>query len=394
MISGSFQIKYVGKTYLLILLFLFASLIPITSVMSSDKQWYLISVSAENSWNGIDVKDDIIIAVIDSGVDFSHIDLSSSFWTNIGEVSDNSIDDDGNGYIDDTNGYDFRDDDGDPSPGHEHGTMISGLISASGGPSGINGVAPGMKIMAIRFLKDNLSFDEDDWLTLIKAINYAIDNGAKIINLSMQFLRFPLVESTEYKLNQTIKSAYEKGVVIVSVVGNDPPGPGNEISFPGLYQEVIAVSSVNETNGHPSSSNYGEGNEICAPGMNILTTAPNDQYKNGSGTSFAAPMVSATVGLMLSKNPQLSIEDIREILHNSTIDLGDSGWDPYYGYGLLNVSASIQNTPLPTNYTSTASINNSTETSEKTNQTSGLTIVGYFAFSFIVITIIRKKKLF
>ncbi|MFX0185380.1 MAG: S8 family serine peptidase, partial [Candidatus Hodarchaeota archaeon] len=273
-------------------------------------------------------------AVIDSGIDFNHPDLINQSWVNLGEIPENGQDDDNNGYIDDIKGWDFRDNDNDPSPGHRHGTFVAGLIAANDDDHMCVGVAPKIKLMALRFLNDENKFAGTDWGMFTEAIDYAIANHANIIHLSIQAYSIP-----PKSFHNALKRAYNSGIILVGVTGNNE----DDVTYPGRYTEVIAVSATNKNRKIANFSSIGFQNEICAPGENVYSIIPsrNDVVK-GSGTSFAAPLVSGTIGLMLSLNPNLTADSIREVLHETNTDLGEIGKDPIYGYGLLNASAALE----------------------------------------------------
>jgi subtilisin family serine protease len=314
--------------------------------------WHLQEVGIENAWSYTQGNKEIVIAVIDSGIDFNHPDLVNQSWINLGEIPENGKDDDNNGYVDDVNGWDFRSNDNDPSPpfasspppnppaGHYHGTFVAGLIAADNDADISVGVAPNISLMNLRFLDRNNAFSGYDWGMFTDTINYAVANGANIIHLSIQACGIP-----PDSFHTAIKEAYESGIAIISVTGNIPncSPPNTHVHYPGNYSEVIAVSATSRSREHANFSCFGDQNEICAPGENIYSIYPSINTLNlGNGTSFAAPLVSGTVALMLSLNRYLSIEYIREVLHETSTDLGEIGKDPIYGYGLLNASAALE----------------------------------------------------
>ena len=346
-----------------------------------DIQWNLIDVGAEKAWNYTQGRPDIVVAVIDSGVDFTHPDLVNQSWNNPEEIPGNDIDDDNNGYTDDILGWDFRNDDNDSSPGHEHGTFVAGLLAADNDDDIIVGIAPNIRLMAIRFLDNNNEFSGDDWGMFVEAINYAVAEGANIIHLSIQANGIP--PPTFYS---AIKHAYDNGVVIVSVTGNDR----DHVTYPGNYSEVIAVSATNKTGGIADFSSSGDQNEICAPGDGVYSILPGVFTPQiGQGTSFAAPLVSGAIALMLSLNSSLSIETIRTVLHETSTDLGIAGKDPIFGYGLLNVSAALEK--VVTEYTNGTTIIKSDETESSTN-TTGLAFSNAIGI-LILTTVFYRKKL-
>jgi subtilisin family serine protease len=292
-------------------------------------QWNLLEVGIEDAWRYTTGSPDIVIALVDSGVNLDHPNLVDKLWINPREIANNGVDDDGNGYVDDINGWDFRDNDNNPSPGHHHGTFVAGLLVGKK-----IGIAPKVKLMVLRFLNDDNKFEENDWGMFVDVVDYARENGAHIIHLSIQTYGVP-----PSSFHSAIKQAHESGKVIVSAAGNNV----DEVSYPGNYSEVIAVSATTKTREIAEFSTSGDQNELCAPGENVYSIIPNyTGLIRGNGTSFAAPHVSGVIALMLSLNQSLSVGLIRQILHNTCIDLGEEGKDPIFGYGLLNASAAVR----------------------------------------------------
>ncbi|MHA1976843.1 MAG: S8 family serine peptidase [Candidatus Hodarchaeales archaeon] len=310
---------------------------------SSSYYWNIQEVGIPDAWEYTQGSPEIIVAIIDSGIDFTHPDMHNSMWENPREIPNNGWDDDQNGYIDDFQGWDFQDNDNDPSPplppvsGSKHGTFIAGLIAADDDNDIFVGVAPKVKVMSLRFLRPDLSFLVSDWPKLVNAIDYAVQQGAKIINLSIQANGIPPNEVYE-----AIQDAYQAGVTLVGVTGNNV----FHVTYPGNYSEVIAVSATTSSRIIADSSATGVQNEICAPGEDVYSISG---YKStvtiGSGTSYAAPLVSGAIALMLSLNPVLTNEEIRLILHESSIDLGDEGKDNIYGFGQLNITSALERVP-------------------------------------------------
>jgi len=353
-------------------------------------QWNLLDVGTASAWNITQGSPDVVVAVIDSGVDITHPDLVNQCWVNIDEIPDNGKDDDNNGYIDDLIGWDFRDYDNNPIPGHNHGTKVAALIVADDDNDLLVGVAPKIKIMPIRFLDNNNAFGPDDWGIFNEAIDYAVDNGADIIQMSIQANGIPPTS-----FYNSVKRAYNFGVIIISVTGNKVPSHQYGVTYPGKYPEVIAVSATTKNHINASFSLTGDENEICAPGENIYFMPPyfveDDPYFDG--TSFAAPLVSGAIALMLSINNTLSIEEVRSILHNTSTDLGPIGKDPYYGYGLLNVSKAVEYVASITNTSLTTTVNSSSDTMSsdpKTSLISGFDLT--VSLVCLCVAIIEKKK--
>ena len=314
------------------------------------EQWYHQHVKAFESWKNFTINPNVIIAIIDTGIDYEHPDLEGSLWINTDEdlngngrfdpEDQNNIDDDANGYIDDVIGWDFTDaprlggggDDTDPDndPMDDfaggHGTKIAGIIAArTNNYRGISGLIPGIKVMNLRAGTASGYLEEDD---VARAVLYAINNGARIINMS-----FGDVVLSRF-LKDVIEYAYSKEMVIVASAGNS----GNDvIHYPSGLAETISVGATDQNDNRAGFSNYGGTIDLVAPGVDILSTSPGGGYGTAGGTSFSAPMVSATAALLLSKNEGLSVEQVRNQLKTSTDDIGIKGWDSDFGSGRLHM---------------------------------------------------------
>ncbi len=306
-----------------------------------ENDWHHQLIYSDDAWEITQGRKDIVVAIIDSGVDFSHPDLINTQWINTEEIAGNSFDDDDNGYVDDLYGWDFISNDSNPGPTLDdpvnlHATFIAGIIAAPKDDFGIVGIAPNVTIMNVRTL------DVDNFLYSYEifgdAIRYAAENGADVINLS-------IVANTNSSLYMdAIEYANSLNIPVVAVTGNSDL---SIVAHPAKSDIVIAIGATNKKSERADYSNYGEETELVAPvgdsdENNIISAVPPDQYGRGWGTSFAAPQVSATIALMLSLNDSLSVADIRDILHRSAKDLGDPGHDVYTGYGLLNVFRAVQ----------------------------------------------------
>ena len=257
--------------------------------------------------------DGVIVAVLDSGVDFAHPDLAGAEWTNAGEICGNGVDDDGNGYVDDCRGWDFVNDDNAPWDGnnHFHGTHVFGIIAARRDNVGIVGVAPLATIMDLRVLDIAGSGRTSGFAP---AIRYAVDNGAKVINMSLgsnpgaSRLGFGSVE-------QAIDYARANGVVVVAAAGNSNVNidilPVWPASFAMDYENVMAIASTDYADQRSSFSNYGNATvTIGAPGSRILSTMPNAEWSYASGTSMAAPMVAGGLAVLTGDLPDVVPVDI------------------------------------------------------------------------------------
>lgn len=323
------------------------------------KQWYHHHINVLNAWSTTMGSNDIVVAVIDDGVATTHSDLAANIWTNTDEIPGNGIDDDGNGYIDDVQGWDYYDEDNDPNPVYagwepyqvyySHGTAVAGIIAARQNAIGISGVAPNVKIMPIRIF--------GEWGATIagidSAIRYAADNGAHVINMSF---------GTDYDIPQiryAIEYAYNKGVVLVASAGNW----GDDWSqFPAAYPQVIGVSALDRDDHKTWWSSYGEYNsDLCAPGVDMYSTMwPAGPFtaeyskKFLNGTSFSAPQVAGAAALILSVRPGLHPDDVRQIFITTgdNLDSQHPELQPYDLGPRLNVKAALDATPgfVPTSF--------------------------------------------
>ena len=308
----------------------------IYSVYQQPSNWGLESINAPNAWTLSHGDPSVVVAVIDSGIDGSIPQLVASLWTNADEVPDNGIDDDRNGYIDDIHGWDFRDNDSSSlvgSPIHRHGTFVASIIAAQPGRYPIVGVAPGARLMDVRFLDSKNQFGSADWSLFERAVNYAVDNGADIINLSI-FANGRPPSSFERALDR----ARLRGIAIVGISGNLGK---SEVMYPGRCDSVLAVSAVTPSGLLAAFSNRGPEVVFCAPGADITSFAPGGRPFTDSGTSFAAPHVTGVLALLLSVNPTLTADEAIRILADTAVDLGSRGRDNLYGYGLIDAWAAL-----------------------------------------------------
>jgi len=298
-------------------------------------QWYLGSVNVDDAWTillnrGYNFNtSDVVVAVIDTGVDYNHPDIKSHIWINRDEIPNNGIDDDNNGYIDDYYGYDFVNEDGDPMDDNGHGTAVAGIISAvTNNGIGIAGIS-NAKIMILKVLDKN---GEGYQSNLAFAIEYAVKNGANVI--SMSFGSKEYIEAVKVACDY----AWQNGLLLIASSGNDGI---DKINYPASFESVIAVGSIDRYDELSHFSNYGINQELVAPGENIVSIAPNNEYVAFSGTSASSPIVSGISALIWSAYPNITNLELRKILRKSADDLGLQGYDVYYGYGKVNASRAL-----------------------------------------------------
>ncbi|MDZ8088307.1 MAG: S8 family peptidase [Nostoc sp. DedQUE12b] len=249
----------------------------------------------------------VVVAVVDTGVDYNHEDLKNNIWTNSKEIAGNGIDDDGNGYVDDTYGWNFADQNNNTLDDNGHGTHVSGTIAGENNNYGVTGIAYDAKIMPVKALDSSGS---GSYSSISKGIRYAVDNGANVINLSLGG------GSSNRTLESAINYASSKGVIVVMAAGNDGDSSPD---YPARYasKSGIAVGAVDKNNNLADFSNRSGTNPIAyvtAPGVKVYSSVPNNQYATYSGTSMAAPHVAGIVALMLSANPNLTDAQVRQIV--------------------------------------------------------------------------------
>lgn len=280
--------------------------------------WGIDRVDAELSWiystgNGVKV------AVIDTGIDYTHPDLDANVLGGVNFVSGRK---------------DFKDDNG-------HGTHVAGTIAAENNGIGVVGVAPNVQLYGVKVLDRTGS----GWISdVIAGIDWSAANGMNVVTMS---LTGPDVQA----LHDAVDNAYNQGIVLVAAAGNN----NGAIGYPAKYGTVIAVTATDQNNYKASFSNYGPEAELAAPGVSIYSTYKGGTYATLSGTSMATPHVTGTVALLLAtqipavydinSNGLWDPAEVRNRLKDTATDLGASGWDSYYGHGLINAYMALQQIP-------------------------------------------------
>jgi subtilisin family serine protease len=271
-------------------------------------------IDAPMAWDIIKGSTDVVVAVIDSGVDYNHHDLVSNIWTNAGEIPGNGIDDDGNGYVDDFQGWDFFDNDNDPIDPTGHGTSVASIIGAVGNNGiGISGINWNTKIMVLKA-------GNESGLTLaaiIGAIEYASSFGAHVINCSL----------TSDERHQSLKDTIDEtsSAVFVCAAGNGSSNNDVTPYFPASFESahIIAVAATNQFDNIHAESNYGATSvDVGAPGVNIYSCYLGNEYRYRTGTSFAAPSVSGIAVLLKAQYPLLTNIRVKEIIEASVDPIG------------------------------------------------------------------------
>ncbi len=338
------------------------------------QQWYLENTGQNGGTPGVDIKApeawdiqtgdaSVVVAVIDTGVDYNHPDLSANIWHNPGEIPGDGIDNDGNGYVDDVTGWDFVSvpqywaapdedagpEDNDPLDRAGHGTYCAGVIASAGNNSvGIAGVTWNCKIMPVRIgfrRSDGSSYFLDT--DAARGIIYAADNGANIINLSW------IIRSSPEVVADAIRYAYSKGVVVIGAVGNDD---AKGAVFPSSMQEVIGVAATDENDNRAiwllpqppmpgEGSNYGPGVDVAAPGVNVLTTDLDSRYVEVTGTSISTAITSGVAALILSAHPDFTPDEVKSVLCSTSESELSSV--KYIGYGRIDAYQSLLINDVP-----------------------------------------------
>jgi subtilisin family serine protease len=286
-------------------------------------QYGLINICAPQGWQISTGSQWVTIAIVDSGVDGSHSDLVMKVLP----------------------GFDFVE--GDPIPQDEfgHGTHISGIAAAStNNGNGVSGVSWGAQILPVRVLDAS---GNGSYAALAAGIIWAADHGAQIINLSLGGT------SPNTTLERAVNYAVARGALMVAASGNDGTG---SLRYPANYDPVLSVGSVNSINQRSASSNYGSGLDVVAPGEDIYSTNPGGGYGYRSGTSMSAPYVSGLAAVLWGMPGYGRANTVSGVIRNTSLDLGDPGWDVEYGFGIIQMDAALgvyitqpekENTPPP-----------------------------------------------
>lgn len=308
-----------------------------------DSQWGLQRVGAPAAWDVSRGAAAIPIAIIDTGCQMDHPDLVASFWTNAGEIPDNNIDDDNNGFIDDIHGWDFVDApsfpsngdylvrDNDPSDENGHGTALAGICGAvMDNGIGVAGLAPECPLMILRAGNSDGYLQEDD---VASAILYALDNGARVVNMS-----FGDTEASPM-LEDVITYGVQGGLMFVAAAGNY----GNTgVVYPAAFASVLCVGACDDNDARALFSSYGTSLDLLAPGTNIVSTLLDGQYGTSQGTSFSTAFASAAAGLVLSRHPGWDAAMVSSTLKGSCDDLPPAGWDAQSGQGILRADRALE----------------------------------------------------
>lgn len=283
----------------------------------ASRQWAHRVIKTYDAWKYTEGSEEVVVAVIDSGVDFDHSDLRGTEWKNPGEIANNGRDDDRNGLIDDIHGWDYVEKNPTATPSVNnsaayHGTHVAGIIAGSKNTKQrVAGVAPRVKVMSLKFLDH-----EKSGLTsnAIKSIHYAINKNVRVINASWGSY------NVSRSLQEAIQAAQNAGVLFVAASGNYGSNNNSKPFYPASYNysNILSVTASTSSDKWLSGINYGNKTvDFAAPGSGILSTDRNNGYKSRSGSSMAAPYAAGIVALALSVNPTLSYQQMKAVLTDS-----------------------------------------------------------------------------
>gem|GEM_PF-6173905 len=336
-------------------------------------QWYLSTINYYNANEFTTGNSNVIVGVLDSGTDWLHSDLGlgndtyQNIYLNAGEDtwsnpdnpnSGNGIDDDGNGLIDDWKGWNYANNSNDVRTINFHGTQVSGIIGAkTNNNHGIAGIAGGNNNEGVKILPYCIGIAQPLGAVLDDAIIEAVDNGVKVIQLSLSVAQTNAIDNA-------IQYAINRNVIIICASGN---GSSNNIPYPASNNNVIAVGATDQNEIRANFSNFGNNLDIVAPGVGIYGLDLNDNYITSDGTSFAAPQVSAVAALIYSINPSLTVQEVRDILETTADKVGgynytivgghpNGTWDDEMGYGRLNAKKAVETIIFEDTYISGSSL--------------------------------------
>jgi subtilisin family serine protease len=326
------------------------------SVMPNDpdwaNQWGPAKIEAPTAWDVTTGTSDAIIAIVDTGVELGHEDLVDNLWANPGEIPDNGLDDDGNGKTDDIWGWRFyhvspliSGEDNSVADDNGHGTHVAGIAGAGiNNGLGVAGMAGGSKLMVVKVL-DAVG---DGWYSdLAQGIVYAVDNGARIINLSLGGA--PHSDLLQWAVNY----AHDRGALLVAASGNGVGG----VLYPGACEHVMTVSATDQDDDLRSDSRHGPQVDVAAPGTAIYSTGWSGSCPSGycymSGTSMATPHASGLAALIWSARPDLASLQVTSAITATAVDVNghvEPGWDEYVGWGRIDAGEAISEAlSLPVN---------------------------------------------
>ncbi len=313
-----------------------------------DKKVFALDAELDNTWGvkrigsgavhaGGNSGNGVRVGILDSGIDYLHEDLIDNY----------------------VGGVDFVNNDDDPMDDYGHGTHVAGTVGAKDNGIGVVGVAPEAHLYAVKILNSSGS---GNWSDIIAALDWAVTNNIQVTNNSYGASSYPGVA-----VETAFDNSANAGLIHVASAGNsgNPPGKGDNVGYPGNFTSVIAVTATDINDKRARFSSTGINAEIAAPGVNVRSTRMGGGYVNFNGTSMASPHVAGTVALALAAD--VSVNDVRSLLQTTADDLGDPGWDPHYGFGLVDAIEMTGGTVnQPPVITLTAPANNSSFETDET----------------------------
>lgn len=272
-------------------------------------QWNLPLIRMEQSWDISEGSPDVIIAIVDTGIDLHHPEFQGKL----------------------VGGYNVIEDNNNPNDDNGHGTHVSGIIAArTNNHEGIAGISWRSRLMPVKAIGADGSGTAFD---IAQGIRWATDHGARVINLSVGNY------TPSAALQEACTYAYNHNVVLVAATGNDAT---DQPGYPAAYKEVLGVSAVDHLKRFAEFSNFGNYVDVVAPGVDIPSTYIYGDYAALSGTSMACPHVTALASLILSVNPSLTSQEVMQLIRETAADLGRPGRDYYFGYGIIDVDSALQ----------------------------------------------------
>ncbi len=295
--------------------------------------WHMMQIDADDAWNTIKGSPSVRVAIMDTGIEVNHPDLAANVWVNPGEIPNNLMDDDGNGYIDDVNGYDFAYDDPFPDDVNGHGTSCAGIVAAVQDNSlGVTGVAPLCEVVAVKAAQNDGYFYDAD---VVPALLYCADMGFQVISMSF-FTDFAVLPAE----HDAIRYCWTNGVLPIAAAGNS-----NSIFpfYPGSYEEVLCVGATQDTaDSRAYFSSYGSWVDVAAPGVSLSTTSILGTYTTGfGGTSGACPHVAGLAALLFAANPSATNAHVRAAIEDTAVPLDEFPVGQWVSYGRIDADAAV-----------------------------------------------------
>jgi thermitase len=271
------------------------------------RQWGMAKIGATRAWAVTKGRPEVLVAVVDTGVDYTHPDLA--------------------GHV--VRGHDHVNNDDDPMDDHRHGTHCAGTIVAQHGNGGLAGLAPGVTVIAIKVLSRTAGGESAN---VAAGIVEAADRGARVLSLSLGGTTSSLI------IADAVRYAQAKGALVVAAMGNDN---STIPMWPAAQEGVLAVAATTDEDQKAYFSNLGPHVSVAAPGAYVLSTVPGGKFKELSGTSMAAPHVSALAALLLSRSPGMTAGQVRERIEQTAKDIGEPGFDHAFGHGRIDAGAAL-----------------------------------------------------